>query len=239
MPNELLRTVEQIRTRFRLRHACELLEHVLLLLLRALQLVVQVLRRELAVVHALLAAGQLGQLAVEVELDRRDPLFRSPDLRAPDPELVVDLGAQGQLALTGLDLRLTANRLRLPLGLGDQECPAPTELAESALLQHRDRDHSGGHAHDDPDCDSRDDEQRSSTSEAEFGCQPTRQIRHRGSEVGEDGSTPPRRDASASPSVGCSARSLGVVQKPLDRSNVRECSVSDQRKMPVCRKNVG
>ena len=63
--------------------------------------------------------------------------------------------------------------------------------------------------------------------------------RHRGSEVGEGGSTPPRRDASASPSVGCSARSLGVVQKPLDRSNVRECSVSDQRKMPVCRKNVG
>ena len=175
MAHELFRAVQQVRASLRLRHAGELLEHVLLLLLHPLQLLVQLLRGELSVVHALLAARQLRQLPIEVELEVRDPLFGPPDLRAAGPHLVLDLGAERQLALTGLDLRLAADRLGLPLGLGDQERPAPTELAQATLLQHRDRDHSAGHAHHDPDCNSRDDEQRSNTSEAEFGCQPTRQ----------------------------------------------------------------
>jgi hypothetical protein len=124
---------------------------------------------ELAVVHALFATGQLGQLPVEIQLERRDPLLRPRDLRAAIPNLVLDLGAQRQLALARFDLRLSANRLRLPLRLGDQQRPAPAELTESALLEHCDRDHGGDDAHHDPDCDSRDDEQRSSTSKAEFG----------------------------------------------------------------------
>ena len=155
--DRLLRAVEEVRA-LRLGHRGDPLELLQLLLLRPLELLVELLRGDLAVVHALLAARELGQLPIEVLLERRDALLGLGDLRATVAHLLLDLRAECQLALTRLDLGLAADRIGLPLGLVDQERPAAAHLAQPALLQHHDRDHGRHRSDDDSDCDAGDDE---------------------------------------------------------------------------------
>ena len=94
----------------------------------------------LAVVDALLAPRELGRASARAPvLERRDALLGLGDLGASVAHLLLDLGAERQLALARLDLRLAADRVGLPLGLVDQERPAAAASPEPALLQRHDR----------------------------------------------------------------------------------------------------
>ena len=79
----------------------------------------------LAVGEALLAARDLGQLALDLVLGRRDLLL---DLARPAARrllhLALDLGAQLDRLLARLDLRLAPDRLRLALGVVHERAAA-------------------------------------------------------------------------------------------------------------------
>src|SRR4029453_10577979 len=87
--DDLLRAVQEVGARIGLRHRGDPLELLQLLLLRPLELLVELLRSDLAVVHALLAAGELGQLPVELLLERRDALLGLGDLGATVAHLLL------------------------------------------------------------------------------------------------------------------------------------------------------
>src|SRR5215210_2942067 len=241
--DQLLRALKEVGLRVGLRHARNPLQLAVLKLLRLLQLLVQLLRGDLAVVHALLAAPELRQLAVEVLLERRDPLLRAGDLDAPCPDLFLDLRPERELALARFDLRLTPDRLRLALGVPDElRAPAP-QRPQPALLEHHDRDNCSDRPHDDPDGYSGDDEQAALLvrldSVFRVAAGRTRHLAARAS--------PNRRRreqrrlaatrASAPPSRVCQLVRSGLSVSWF--SNVGGCSVSEIRKKPGCRENVG
>ncbi len=74
----------------------------------------------LAVAEPLLAPLELGQRAVDVELLLEHALLDLRDLDAPVLHLALDLAPQRDRLLARFDLRLTANRLGLPLRIGEQ-----------------------------------------------------------------------------------------------------------------------
>ena len=121
--------------------ALELLE---LLVLRLLELLLERAQVRLAVGQPLLAAGQLGQLALDLLLRRQHPLL---DLRHARPalrELALDLGSQADRLLPRLDLRFAPNRLGFALRLRQQQVAHPpgradARAAESAQRQEHER----------------------------------------------------------------------------------------------------
>ena len=121
-------------------HPGEPLERAELALLRFLQLLVQSLRRLLAIGQALLATVELGRLAQELLLSRLDTLVRSSDQTAPLLHLRLDVGAQLHRLLTGLHARLAAHRLRLPGSVGQQLLTRPEGLVEARRTDRADRD---------------------------------------------------------------------------------------------------
>ena len=86
-------------------------------LLGLLQLLLERAEVRLAVGQTLLAPGELGQLPLDLLLRREHALLDLGDSRPALGQLALDLGAEPDRLLAGLDLRLAANRLGLALGL--------------------------------------------------------------------------------------------------------------------------
>ena len=125
MTHELLGAVEQVRARFAGGHARDAFELLELLLLDLLQLLLQRAQVRLAVGHALFAARQLRQLALDLLLRREDALLDLRHPGSPFRKLSLDLGPEPDRLLAGLDLRLAADRLSLAFGLGEEQFAHP------------------------------------------------------------------------------------------------------------------
>ena len=91
--DELLRALEQVRLRLVQRHACDALELGDLLLLRRLQVLLELLRVHLAVGDALLTALELARAPLELGFLRRIPLLRCDEVGLALPDLALDLAA--------------------------------------------------------------------------------------------------------------------------------------------------
>ena len=103
------------------RHARNALELLELLLLHVLQLLLQRAQMRLSVRHALLAPGQLRQLALDLLLRRQDALLDLRDASPPLGQLAFDFGTKPDRLLPRFDLRLATNGLCLTLGLREQQ----------------------------------------------------------------------------------------------------------------------
>ena len=98
--------------------------------LSLLQLVLQPPEVTLAVCQALVLACQVDELPLDLLFLREDALLDLEHRFPPVGELRVDLRAQLDGLLPGLDLRLTAQRLRLALGVLHQLAPDAPRLAD-------------------------------------------------------------------------------------------------------------
>ena len=117
----LLRGGEDPLPRLAGGHAGDPLELGAVAQLELLHLLLQLPEVDLAVGDALLAAGQLGQLPVDVVLLREDALLDLHHRVAPLPELLLELGAQLDRLLARLDRRLPARRVGLAARLVQQQ----------------------------------------------------------------------------------------------------------------------
>ena len=116
VPDQVLRALEQVMLRLGDGQAGRLLQVRQRLVLRRLQVLLQLLDVYLAIGEALLSPLDLGGLALERELGLRDLRFEPGNVGAPVLNLGLDVGAQLDRELSRLDLRLAADRLGLPLG---------------------------------------------------------------------------------------------------------------------------
>ena len=114
--NQVLGALEQVGLRLRHCQTADALELAQCLVLRRLQLLLELFDMHLAVVQALLAALDLGLLPLDLVLGGGDLLLDPGGRCPPVLHLALDLGAQLHRQLARLDLRLAPNRLRLPLG---------------------------------------------------------------------------------------------------------------------------
>src|SRR6185503_16898973 len=123
---------------------------------RSLQLLLELLQMHLAVADALLPPRDLDGLLLELALALRDPLL---DLRDLDPailNLAVDLRPKLHRELSGLDLRLPPDGLRLAVRVGDR--PPALLLAPPDRRAARRAEPHCGRARPDRDTDERGDE---------------------------------------------------------------------------------
>ena len=114
------------------------LELAQLALLRLLQLGVEPLRRLLAVGEALVAARELDELVLELVLLRLEALLGSRDLAPPLLHLRLDLRAQLDRFLAGLDARLAPHRFRFSLGVSRSCWRVPQRLVEAGRADRAD-----------------------------------------------------------------------------------------------------
>ena len=114
--DQILGALEQVALRLRHGQAADPLELAERLVLRRLQVLLELLDVHLAVVQPLLATLDLRLLAPELVLGGGDLLLDPGGLRAPVLHLGLDLGAQLHRQLARLDLGLAPDRLGLPLG---------------------------------------------------------------------------------------------------------------------------
>ena len=117
----LLRGGEDPLPRLAGRHAGDPLELGAVAQLELLHLLLQLPQVNLAVGDALLAAGQLGQLPVDVVLLREDALLDLHHRVAPLTELLLEVGAQLDRLLARLDRSLPARRVGLAARLVQQQ----------------------------------------------------------------------------------------------------------------------
>ena len=118
VPDQLLRLREEPRLGLVDGHPGDPLELLELALLRLLQVVLELLDVDLAVGEALLAPLDLLLAPLDLVLSCDRPFLDLRDPRALLGDLLLDLGAQADGVLAGLDLRLAADRLGFPPGLG-------------------------------------------------------------------------------------------------------------------------
>src|SRR4051812_40532060 len=118
--DELLTALEQVRLRLLQRHAGDPLELGLLRELRLLHVLLELAEVRLAVREALILARKLRELPLDLLLLREDPLLDLQHRLAAVRQLGVDLGAELDRSLAGLQLGLPAERLRLALGVLEQ-----------------------------------------------------------------------------------------------------------------------
>ena len=116
VPDQVLRALEQVALRLRDGQPADPLELAERLVLRRLQLLLELLDVHLAVVQALVAALDLRLLPRDLVLGGRDLLLDPGGLGAPLLHLGLDLRPQLDRELARLDLRLAPDRLRLALG---------------------------------------------------------------------------------------------------------------------------
>src|SRR2546421_373870 len=99
------------------RHAGDSLELLDLLVLRLLQLLLQLADVGLPVGHALLPARDVRQPPLDLLFPRMDSLLGSCNAAPAVLRLVLGFGAEANDLLAGVDLRLATDRLGLPLCL--------------------------------------------------------------------------------------------------------------------------
>ena len=133
--DQLLAALEQVRLRLLQGQAGDALELDLLGDLHLLQLVLELAEMDLAIGEALVLPGQLDELPLDLLLLREHALLDLQHRLATVGELGVDLRAQLDGLLAGLDLRLAAERLGLALGVLDQLAPDPSRLADAGRAE--------------------------------------------------------------------------------------------------------
>ena len=117
--HQLLGLLEEPRLRLVHGHAGDALELLELTLLRLLEVVLELLDVHLAVGDALLAARELLLAKLHLVFACQDTLLDLRDARALLDDLTLDLAADTDGVLAGLDLRLPPDRLGLSTGLRD------------------------------------------------------------------------------------------------------------------------
>src|SRR5206468_7851302 len=122
---------EQVRLRLVRRHAGDPLELAELVVLRVLELLLELPRMRLSIRHALLPAGELRQLPVDLLFLREHALLDLDDLGAPVAYLALDVGAELDGLLAGLDLRLAPHRLGVSAGFREEELPRAPRSRQS------------------------------------------------------------------------------------------------------------
>ena len=130
------------------RYALELGE---LGVLRLLELLLELADVLFPVGEALVAARELLELLLDLDLLRQHALLDLQHLRAPVGELRVDLAAQADGLLAGLDLRLAPHRVALAPRVVEQLVADLARLRHSGRAEDRDREQGKGGAYGDPD----------------------------------------------------------------------------------------
>ena len=151
VPDEIRGALEQVLLRLDDGHPGDPLEVAELALLRFLQLLVEHLRRLLAVGETLFTTLELGRLARELFLAGLDALVGARDQAAALLHLGLDSGAELHRLLARLDARLAAHRLRLALGVFEQLLARPQRLVEPRRSHRADRDRAHDGACDESD----------------------------------------------------------------------------------------
>jgi hypothetical protein len=108
----------------------------------------------LTVREPLVAARELLELLLDLELLRQYALLDLQDLSPAVGELSIDFASQLDGLLAGLDLRLTAYRFPFPSRVLEQLLPDAAGLRDSRRAEHGDGEQSKGGASGDPDGDS-------------------------------------------------------------------------------------
>ena len=154
VPGLLFPTLEHQRPCLGLRQPCHVLELGELGVLRVLELVLELADVLFPVGETLIATSELLELPFDLDLLRQDALFDLQHLRAPVGELRVDLAAQTDRLLAGLDLRLAPHRVALAACILQELVADPAGLRHAGRAEDRDRQEREGGSYGDPDCDS-------------------------------------------------------------------------------------
>ena len=141
--DELLAALEQVLLRIGERHPRDALQLCELIVLRLLQVLLELAEVRLSVGETLVAARELGQLRLDLLLLREDALLDLEDLVAPVGELRVDLRPQLDGLLAGLDLRLSPHRFGLALGVLDDLPAEAPRLADARRSEDADGEQGG------------------------------------------------------------------------------------------------
>ena len=104
--------------------------------------------------EALVAARELLELLLDLDLLRQDALLDLQHLRPPVGQLRVDLPAQADGLLASLDLRLTPHCIALAARIVEQLVADPAGFRHSGRAEDGDREQGEGGADGDPDGDS-------------------------------------------------------------------------------------
>jgi hypothetical protein len=120
VPDEVLGALEEVLLRLVDGQAGDPLELGERLLLRLLQLLLELLRVNLAIRDTLLAPLELGHLLVGFLLALQQPFLELHNLRSAIADLRLDVAAEPDGILARLDLRLAPHRLGLSLGVAEQ-----------------------------------------------------------------------------------------------------------------------
>ncbi len=153
VPDQLLGALEEVRLRLVHGHAGDPLELAQLGVLRRLQLLLELARVHLAVVQPLLAALELDELSLRLLLAAEYALLDLHDLRSPLLDLGLDLGAETHGLLARVDLGLTAERLRLSLGVVEQLRAGLLGRAESRCAEELGEESAGDRSEHEADED--------------------------------------------------------------------------------------
>jgi hypothetical protein len=116
VPDQVLRTLQQVMLRVRDGEPGDALELGHGVVACGLQLLLELPDVDLTIRQALFAPRQLGRLLLELALRQADPFIDLRRLRAPAPNLVLDLGAERDGELARLDVGLATDGLGLALG---------------------------------------------------------------------------------------------------------------------------
>ena len=117
--DQVLRPLEELLARLAEREPADALELPEHLVVARLELLLQLLRVDLAIRDPLLPPVELLALGVELGLALVDALLDLRHLEAARLDLGLDLGPQGNGELAALDLCLTPGRLGLAVGVGE------------------------------------------------------------------------------------------------------------------------
>ena len=131
VPDEILRAVEQLLTCLVDSQPRDLLERVKRLMLRLPQLVLERLDVDFAIAQPLLAPLELCEPRIDLEVLLEDALLDLRDLDAAVLNLALDLAAERDGLLAGLDLRLAPDRLGVPLCVREKLVVLGTSAAQA------------------------------------------------------------------------------------------------------------
>ena len=151
VPRLLFPTLEEQRPCLGLRQPRHALELGELGLLRLLELLLELANVLLPVGDALVAARELLELLLDLGLFRQDALLDLQHLCPPVGQFRVDLAAQADSLLAGLDLRLTPHSVALAARIVEQLVADPAGFRHSCRAEDRDREQRESGAYSDPD----------------------------------------------------------------------------------------
>ena len=123
-------------------------------MLELLELLLELADVFFAVGESLVAARELLELALDLELLRQNALLDLQHLRTPVRELRVDLAPQPHRLLASLDLRLASHGVALTARVVEQLVADPASLRDSRRAEDRHGQQGKGDASGDPDGDS-------------------------------------------------------------------------------------